>query len=209
MIKKVVLIENRPLVQQAIQAELKREPKLQVIPTTGEEDSLLRSIQEIQPQVIFLNVKVCHRDPVMMVENLIRACPNARILALLDRNQVHLAHIFFDLGVRSCLLETDEKMLSLPGVVCEVADGRYNYSPEFMDQYSQPSKCALTPRSIELLRLVAEGLTDQAIADQYQVSCSTIRNRLWRIYRKLGIPSDKSTSPRIKAANKARDLGLL
>ena len=145
----------------------------------------------------------------MMVENLIDACPEARILALLDRNQAHLAHIFFDLGIRSCLLETDKKMLSLPEVVCEVADGRYNYSPEFTDQYIQSSKRALTPRSIELLRLVAEGYTDKAIADRYQVTHSAIRNRLLRIYRKLGIPRDKSTSTRMKAVNKARDLGLL
>ena len=43
MSKKVILIENRPLVRQAIQAELEQEPKLKVIAKTGEEDSLLRS----------------------------------------------------------------------------------------------------------------------------------------------------------------------
>jgi DNA-binding NarL/FixJ family response regulator len=61
----------------------------------------------------------------------------------------------------------------------------------------------LTEREVEVLRLVAEGLTDQAIADQLVVSPRTVHAHLRSIYGKLEV------STRTAAAREAARLNLI
>ena len=74
------------------------------------------------------------------------------------------------------------------------------------DQPVPPSPAGaggLSPREIEVLRLVAEGLTDGQVAERLYVSPRTVSNHLRSIYKKLGVPS------RAAAARKAVEQDLL
>jgi ATP/maltotriose-dependent transcriptional regulator MalT len=76
-----------------------------------------------------------------------------------------------------------------------------------VDQPVAPSPAGaaggLSPREIEVLRLVAEGLTDGQVAQRLYVSPRTVSNHLHSIYKKLGVPS------RAAAARKAVEQDLL
>ncbi len=61
----------------------------------------------------------------------------------------------------------------------------------------------LSPREIEVLRLVAEGLTDGQVAQRLYLSPRTVGNHLRSIYKKLGVPS------RAAAARAAVEQGLI
>jgi predicted ATPase/DNA-binding CsgD family transcriptional regulator len=61
----------------------------------------------------------------------------------------------------------------------------------------------LSPREIEVLRLVAEGLTDGQVAERLYLSPRTVGNHLRSIYKKLGVPS------RAAAAREAVEQGLI
>lgn len=61
----------------------------------------------------------------------------------------------------------------------------------------------LTERELEVMRLVAEGLSDREIADRLTVVLGTVRRHLFNVYSKLGAHS------RTKALARARELGLL
>ena len=47
----------------------------------------------------------------------------------------------------------------------------------------------LTPREVEVLRLVAHGLSDQAVAERLTISSRTVNAHLTSIYNKLGVKS--------------------
>ena len=61
----------------------------------------------------------------------------------------------------------------------------------------------LTSREIEVLRFMAEGLTDAQVAERLYISPRTVGQHLRSIYRKLGVPS------RTAAARRAGELGLI
>ena len=52
-----------------------------------------------------------------------------------------------------------------------------------------PAFRGLTPRELEVLRLVAEGLTDAQVAERLVLSLRTVHSHLRSIYRKLGVRS--------------------
>jgi DNA-binding CsgD family transcriptional regulator len=54
---------------------------------------------------------------------------------------------------------------------------------------SPPADGILSPRELEVLRLVADGLTDGQIAEKLYISPRTVGNHLRSIYKKLGVPS--------------------
>ena len=61
----------------------------------------------------------------------------------------------------------------------------------------------MTPRELEILLLVAEGLRDKEIAARLETTHGAIRTHLSVIYKKLGVGS------RVQAVNAAREKGLL
>ena len=67
----------------------------------------------------------------------------------------------------------------------------------------QPLIEPLTDRELEVLRLMAEGLSNQEIASQLVVALGTIKTHTASLYRKLNVAS------RSQAVARARELGLL
>jgi ATP/maltotriose-dependent transcriptional regulator MalT len=61
----------------------------------------------------------------------------------------------------------------------------------------------LTERELDVLRLVADGLTNAAVAAELVVAQSTVKTHINRIYSKLGV------TQRTQAVAKARELGLI
>jgi len=61
---------------------------------------------------------------------------------------------------------------------------------------------SLTPREIEILQLIFDGLSNQEIADRLFLTVSTVKRHISNIYRKLGVHS------RSQAIKQAREIGL-
>jgi DNA-binding NarL/FixJ family response regulator len=62
---------------------------------------------------------------------------------------------------------------------------------------------SLTPREVEILRLLARGRTNREIAEHLMFSVSTVKNHVQHIIAKLGV------SDRTQAAVRAVELGLI
>ena len=77
-------------------------------------------------------------------------------------------------------------------------------SPPLPDRQRSPSNDELlTEREVEVLRLLAAGRSNQAIADELIVAVGTVKRHLNNIFGKLGVQT------RLEAATRARDLDLV
>jgi DNA-binding NarL/FixJ family response regulator len=65
---------------------------------------------------------------------------------------------------------------------------------------SQWVHLGLSPREWQLLMRVSNGLTNEAIADQLNLSVGTVKNQLTKIYRKLGVSGRAAATSRFKGA---------
>lgn len=205
---RVVLVENRPLVQYGIQSMLEGAPGIDVVGVTGEERECLRLAGELQPDVIIFNVRSAIQNPVAIIQNFKAVCPDVKILALADRSRIDLAHSFLIAGVQGCLLDTDEDTDRIDQAVADVFRGEPVFSSALIP-HIQFSKLDLGPQELEILRLMAEGHSNESIAKEIGAARSTIRNKLATLYDQLGIPKGKKRSRRILAAVKVKELGLV
>jgi ATP/maltotriose-dependent transcriptional regulator MalT len=123
-------------------------------------------------------------------------CPFEQALALAEGDepaQVRALTIFEQLGARPAV-DRLRKQLRAQGITN-------------LPRISSPSKPedlnALTPREVEVLRLVAEGLSNPAIAERLTISVGTVKAHTASIYSKLG------TNNRVQALSRARERQLL
>jgi ATP/maltotriose-dependent transcriptional regulator MalT len=123
-------------------------------------------------------------------------CPFERALALSEGDepaQIQALAIFENLGAAPAA-DRLRKHLQEQGVTNLPLESR---SPKLEDPDD------LTPREIEVLRLIAAGLSNPAIAEKLTIAVGTVKAHTGRIYSKLG------TNNRVQALSRARELRLL
>lgn len=115
-------------------------------------------------------------------------------------------------GARGYLLKSDEGPAILHGID-QVLTGTYPISPKLArsvfkllgspTQHTEDDPSGLTPREIESLRYLAQGLTYTEVAKAMGVALSTVQTNVRNIYRKL------EASSKVEAVLKAQDAGLI
>lgn len=96
----------------------------------------------------------------------------------------------------------DRSISELMKTIYNVLNGNKEYSPELMESIFENSNI-LTSQELEILKLVAQGLSNKEISECLHLSNGTVRNYISNILTKLDVAN------RVLAVNKAVELGIL
>ena len=96
----------------------------------------------------------------------------------------------------------DRSISELMKTIYNVLNGNKEYSPELMESIFE-NRNILTSQELEILKLVAQGLSNKEIAECLHLSNGTVRNYISNILTKLDVAN------RVLAVNKAVELGIL
>ncbi len=181
MLTRVVVISPRRLVRAGLVAVLQGQPQIQVV---GESDDVSRGT-EVNSDVALWDVGPIKPQPLPF-----------RFLALLaepDNGQRWL-----EAGAGGCIMETAsvEELLS---AIRQVARGETFLSPPILNQLlsssavqrdqTRPQVEPLTEREQDVLKLLAQGLSNKDIAQKLYLSVRTVEGHLANIYGKLQVKS--------------------
>ena len=108
------------------------------------------------------------------------------------------SYLLYDLSLELYLL-----MAGAPLLIVGIVLGRHLDNRRSMTRARRPPESELTAKELEVLGAVAEGLSNQQVADRLFVSLSTIKTHLQSIYGKLDVKR------RTQAVERARRLELL
>ena len=211
---RIIVIENHLLALQTMSAELGRYADIEVVDTITDtigKTDLSQLIRENRPDIVVLDlsVRMSNIDPVTAVATLEDNYPDVAVLVLISREDDFLVRGLIDAGVNGCLFSSDEQVLSLGTVVRKISEAKSAHSRKVMERYFELRDITLAPRELEILRLMAEGLSNNEIAERLTVSSSTVRNYLSSAYAKLDVSRKAGVNCRVCAINRAKQLGLL
>ena len=151
--------------------------------------------RETQPDVILMDIIMPDVDGVKAIRQIVQEMPSARIIALTMYRQEQYMLDAIRAGARGYLLKTVDAR-ELIAAIEAVHRGDYLIDPiiaarvlsEFhLSMQDQPDVEPLTESEMAVLRLVAQGVENQEIAQALNYSVYTVANRLRTIYQKLHV----------------------
>jgi DNA-binding NarL/FixJ family response regulator len=208
---RVLIVDDHPVFRFGLKALLGATPDLEVTgeATSGEEAVALAV--NLQPDVVVMDLNMPGLNGLEATRRILQTSPHIGILVvtMFDDDSVFAA---IQAGARGYLLKGAEPEATLRAIRT-VASGEAIFSPSVarrvMDFFSrrQPDTPALifpelTERERELLALLAQGLTNAAIAESLSLSPKTVRNHVSNIFSKLQV------ADRAQAIIRARQAGL-
>lgn len=203
---RLVLADDHTVVRSALHMLLEAEPGFEVVAEAGDAEAALRYVRGHRPDVLVLDLNMPGRPSLEIVPEIERDFPETAILILTMQNETEFAQRALEAGVSGYVLKEAADTELVQAVRATAAGGTYlqpALGARLAREASQRQEDKLTPREIEVLRLIALGHTNAEIGEQLHLSLRTVEGHRAHIQQKLGL------STRAELVAEALDRGLL
>jgi DNA-binding NarL/FixJ family response regulator len=199
----VLVVDDHQMVRAGLVTLLESSGEVDVVGQAADGRDAVRLAQELAPDVVLMDLSMPVMDGVEATRQVVATTPSARVVVLTsfsDRARVNEA---LTAGAIGYLLKDCEPP-ELLNAVRAAAAGHVPLDPRVAGVLLPTSSSArpedaLSPRELEVLRLVAEGRANKQIARALGISERTVKAHLGRVFRQLGV------ADRTSAALWARD----
>jgi DNA-binding NarL/FixJ family response regulator len=188
---RVVLADDHPLIRAGLRARLQEEPGISIVGEVADGDGVIVVCQERKPEVLVLDLNMPGPPATTIAATLGERLPDVKVLILTAYDDDAYVRGLLAAGISGYVLK-DEAPDALVDAVRSVANGGSWFSRSLVKKLVRPAetkpyRARLTPRELELLALLSEGLDNIRIADRLNLGEQTVRNYLSRLYSKLGV----------------------
>ena len=192
----LVVADDHPIVRGGIVALLAAEPDVEVVAEAADGHEAVAAALEHRPSVVLTDLRMPNLDGVGAIEAIRADWPDAAIVVLTTYDTDEAIVRAIEAGAAGYLLK-DAPSDDLVDAVRRAAAGETVLAPpvakRLVERVRDPQAGALSLREIEVLRGVASGNTNAAIAAELHISQATVKTHLLHIYDKLGV-SDRAAA---------------
>jgi DNA-binding NarL/FixJ family response regulator len=213
-VTRVLLVDDQALLRAGFRLILELEPDLEVVGESADGLDAVDAARRLAPDVVLMDIRMPRLDGVQATRRIV-AAGAAKVLMLTTFDLDEYVFDALRAGASGFLLK-DTPAEDLVSAVRVVAGGEALLSPsvtrrlieEFARQpvghTAQPEELAtLTARELEVLKLMARGLTNAELAAELVVSETTVKTHVGRVLDKLGLRD------RVQAVVLAYESGLV
>lgn len=213
---RVLIVDDQRLMREGLRTLLELEDDLAVVGEAESGEACVRAFAEMQPDVVLMDVRMPGVDGVEATRRIHSHWPDARVIILTTFDDDVYVFEGLRAGAQGYLLKAisgDElahaiRTVAAGGALIDPAVTR-KVVAEFA-RLAPPARAVdaglaepLAEREVEILRLVAQGLSNREIAQRLFLAEGTVKNYVTAILQKIGVRD------RTQAALRGRELGLL
>ncbi|MEJ6490589.1 response regulator transcription factor [Leucobacter sp. USCH14] len=210
---RILVVDDHPIVRAGIAGLLATEPDFEVVGEAASGEALLDMVAAARPDVVLMDLRMPGMGGVEATRRLARlpdAPPRVLVFTTYEEDDQILAAI--EAGANGYLVKAapaDElaagvravaagQTVLAPSIAAQLVTRAHSRGEDRLDNGPR-----LTPREVEILRLVGAGLSNPEIAAQLFIGESTVKTHLLRTFEKLGV------SDRTRAVTRAMECGIL
>jgi len=203
---RLMLVEDHPVVRDGLHGVFAADEDFEVVAEAGDGQEALARAARVEVDVVLLDLRMPRMGGVETIRALATQAPDVRVLVLttFDTDRDVLPAI--EAGATGYLLK-DASAAELKAAVRAAYAGQPVLAPSvagrLIGQVRRGPDSALSPREVEVLRLVAAGTTNRETARRLLISEATVKTHLLHLYEKLGV------NDRAAAVSEAYQRGLL
>lgn len=209
---RVLLIDDQSLVREGIQSLLAMSDNIEVVGQASNGEEGLAFLADNAVDVVLLDIRMPRMDGIAMLESLAAKDAMLPVLMLTTFDDNESIMNALKAGAKGYLLK-DVSLETLVGAINTLASGGTLIQPAVTESLtrrmnkvvadSEPLPEEISTKELEVLRLMAAGMSNQEIAEAMFKSTGTVKNQVSTILAKLGVRD------RTRAVLKAIETGLL
>jgi DNA-binding NarL/FixJ family response regulator len=210
---RVLMVDDQALFREALRTLLSVQPDIEVVGEAGNGEEAVRLALELKPDVILMDLQMPVLDGVAATRQIQSIDANLHVIVLTTFDDDEYVFEGLRAGAVGYLLK-DVSAQKLIEAIQVAASGQSFLQPSItakvVAEFARQSKPApsplaepLTPRELDILRLMVNGLSNKEIADTLVISEGTVKNHISNILGKMEVRD------RTQAALKAKELHLI
>lgn len=190
---RVVLVDDHALVREGLRSVLDHFDDIVVCDEADNSDAAVKAVAAHEPDVVVLDLKLHDEDGVAVIGALAAQGLTPAVLVLSIHDEPDRVRDVLRAGARGYLLKSVRPEELAAGIRL-VAAGRWAIGEHFVDMLVDAFIGAVplglppvTPRESEVLRLLAEGLANRAVADRLGISTRTAQKHVENLFKKFNV----------------------
>lgn len=190
---RILIADDHGVVRAGMHFLISTEPDIEIIGEAVDGNEAVQKALQLKPDVVLLDLKMPHKGGLAAIGEIVHAWPKARILVITSFTDDKFVFPAIKAGALGYLLK-DSSPQELIQAIRDVYAGESPLHPKIARKLIReikqppdlpPTEQPLTDRELEVLKLVAQGLANQEIADCLVVGERTVRAHVSAILSKL------------------------
>jgi NarL family two-component system response regulator LiaR len=193
---KVLLADDHTILREATAELVDHQPDMQVVGQAGTGQETLESIAVLHPDVVVMDIAMPRIDGLLATSNIVTNYPETKVLVLSAHEDAEHVISLLRAGAIGYLHKT-VSLNELLEAIRSTSRGESVLPPSIASVVVKylsggeraPQKEEITDRELEVIRLVAQGMTNDQIAQRLHLSKRTVEAHLTHIFNKLNVCS--------------------
>lgn len=185
----VLIVDDHPLLREGIAAAISGQPDMNMAGEAGSGKGAIECFRRTIPEITLMDLRMPDMSGIEAIRAIRADFPQARIIVLTTYNQNAQAKAALQAGARAYLLKSVPRS-ELLQTIRRVHSGHRHVPAEIaVELAANVSGDALSPRELDVLHQIAEGLPNRAIGQAMTISEETVKSHVRNILSKLGVAS--------------------
>jgi NarL family two-component system response regulator LiaR len=193
---RVLLVDDHEMVRIGLAAVLGTEQGIEVVGEAGNGQDGLRLARDYKPDVVLMDLVMDGMDGIESTRRLTEEMPDCRVIVLTSFLDDEKMYPVIEAGAFSYLLKTS-RASEIADAIRAAARGQSvlesQVASKMMNRFRRPAQNAalpheeLTEREMEVLQLIAQGKSNQEVADELFIGIKTVKYHITNLFGKLGV----------------------
>ncbi len=194
----MVIAEDYTILREGLRALISSDPDLEVVAEAGDGLEAINVVRKLKPDLILMDLSMPKMDGMDAIREIRKRIPETKIVVLTIHKTEEHAFAALKAGADGYVLK-DATHAELIMALKNVLGGKRYLSPAisekvlqgYLDETKtikhQPSWGTLTPRELEILKLIGEGYRNRQIAEDLGISVKTVEKHRANLMEKLAV----------------------
>jgi len=192
---RVMITDDHPVVREGLSAMLSREKDIEVVAEAANGNEAIVKARDLKPDIVLMDLRMPEVDGVEAMRQIRTENPDIKFIILTTYDNDEYIFQGIEAGARAYLLK-DSPREEMFKAIRVVSEGGSLIEPavagKVLDRFAQLSRHVRVPeslseREVEVLTLIAKGISNKIIATTLNIGESTVKTHIQSIFNKLGV----------------------